>query len=151
MSPNPFAISDPFASRHFGSQRMRRIALYVFAAAALVQFGASASADERSLAQAQQKYEQERARCAQAPATEDRAACYKSAGAALQAAKEGRLDVAPHPFDANKTSRCDPLPPADRQDCIRRMNGEGTTSGSVSQGGIYRELDTTTTQPAPAR
>ena len=45
-------------------------------------------------------------------------------------------------FERNRLRRCDNQPPQDREDCIRRMNGEGTTSGSVQSGGIYRELVT---------
>ena len=39
--------------------------------------------------------------------------------------------------------RCVPLPPADQEDCVRRMQGEGTIIGSVEEGGIYRELHRT--------
>jgi hypothetical protein len=40
------------------------------------------------------------------------------------------------------------LPTADREDCIARMTGQGTTTGSAATGGVYREL--VTTQPAAA-
>ena len=39
--------------------------------------------------------------------------------------------------------RCVPLPAADQEDCVRRMNGEGIVRGSVEEGGIYRELHRT--------
>ena len=86
-------------------------------------------------------YQQERARCA-AQATEDRAACIREAGAALQASKRGQLDDSPASYEQNRLARCSYLRGDDRQDCERRMRGEGTVRGSVEGGGIYRELVT---------
>ncbi len=40
----------------------------------------------------------------------------------------------------NQSVRCAALPPDDREDCQRRMSGQGTTKGSAESGGIYREL-----------
>ena len=42
----------------------------------------------------------------------------------------------------NALKRCVPLPDAERKDCVARMQGQGTISGSVEGGGIYRELVT---------
>jgi hypothetical protein len=42
----------------------------------------------------------------------------------------------------NALRRCEPLHDADKQDCVARIQGQGTTSGSVAGGGIYRELVT---------
>jgi len=86
-------------------------------------------------------YQQERARCA-AQATEDRAACIREAGAALQASRRGQLDDNQTSYEQNRLARCSYLRGDDRQDCERRMRGEGTVSGSVEGGGIYRELVT---------
>ena len=61
--------------------------------------------------------------------------------AALQEAKRGGLSNEQAQFDRNRLARCDNQPPQDRAECVRRMN-EGTTSGSVEGGGIYRELVT---------
>ncbi len=77
-----------------------------------------------------------------AGADEDRAACLKEAGAALQAARRGDLEDNPGVYETNRLARCAYLPQGDREDCERRMKGEGTTSGSVEGGGIYRELRT---------
>jgi hypothetical protein len=49
--------------------------------------------------------------------------------------------------EQNRYARCDYLQGDDREYCIRRMNGEGTVSGSVESGGITRELRV----PVPAR
>lgn len=62
--------------------------------------------------------------------------------AARQEARRGLLARGENPaeFERNKVARCDPLPDEERGYCIRRMNGEGTISGSIEGGGIYREL-----------
>ncbi len=96
----------------------------------------------------QSAYDAELARCDSNRMTGDRAACIKSVEAGRQASREGRLDVAPHDFEQNKVSRCDALPDGDRALCLRRMQGEGTTSGSVGAGGISRDLTTETRTPA---
>ena len=50
----------------------------------------------------------------------------------------------------NALRRCEPLRDPDRQDCVARIRGEGTTSGSVAEGGIYRELVTREVGAMPA-
>lgn len=62
--------------------------------------------------------------------------------AARQEAREGKLARGDNPaeFERNRLARCDKHTGEDRDYCIRRMNGEGTVSGSVEGGGIYREL-----------
>ena len=101
-----------------------------------------AAADRNTLADAQERYQEERARCMSAQLDEDRAACLKEAGAARQAARRGELEDNPGIYETNRLARCVYLPKGDREDCERRMRGEGTTSGSVEGGGIYRELRT---------
>lgn len=66
----------------------------------------------------------------------------REAGAAKQEARQGILARGENPaeFERNKLARCDRHAGEDRDLCIRRMNGEGTVSGSVEGGGIYREL-----------
>jgi hypothetical protein len=61
---------------------------------------------------------------------------------AMQDMKRGRVEEDPAVYEKNRLMRCNYLPAGDRQDCERRMRGEGTTSGSVEGGGIYRELRT---------
>ncbi|TAK82501.1 MAG: hypothetical protein EPO20_20740 [Betaproteobacteria bacterium] len=95
-----------------------------------------------AFADARQTFQEERARCMSGPPDEDRAACLKEAGAALQAAKRGELQDNPGVYETNRLARCAYLPKGEREDCERRMQGEGTTSGSVEGGGIYRELRT---------
>ena len=88
------------------------------------------------------RYQRDRAACMNGDTNQDRATCLKEAGAARQEARRGGLTESSE-YERNKMARCDLQPANDRQDCIRRMNGEGTISGSVEGGGIYRELRTT--------
>jgi hypothetical protein len=66
----------------------------------------------------------------------------REAGAARDEARRGVLargeDAAE--FERNRLARCDRHQGLDRDLCIRRMNGEGTVSGSIEGGGLYREL-----------
>jgi len=120
------------------TMKTARIAL---AASLLGATAMSAAADRRS--DAQRQYQSDREACARGDTGQDRATCLREAGAALSEARRGRLgEGSESTFESNRMIRCDPLPAGDREDCIRRMNGEGTTSGSVKGGGIYRELRT---------
>jgi hypothetical protein len=71
---------------------------------------------------------------------QDRETCLKEAGAALEESKTGRLDGGQGSENQNALIRCNALPAGDRDACRRRIAGEGTTSGSVREGGIVREL-----------
>ena len=66
----------------------------------------------------------------------------REAQAAKQEAKRSGLtdnaDAAQR--EQNKYARCDVLSGDDREYCMRRMNGEGSVTGSVEGGGISREL-----------
>jgi hypothetical protein len=81
---------------------------------------------------------------------QDRATCLKELGAARGEAKHGNLTDAPSAYQNNALARCNGLPPADRQDCARRVSGDGSVSGSVKDGGILRETTTIVTEPQPA-
>ena len=118
------------------------LALSAFAAGALLVAGMAAAAGD-SLSEAQARYQQDRAACISGQSNQDRATCLREAGAALQEAKRGRSGDQPSSYEKNQLARCDRLAGEDRDDCLRRMRGEGTVSGSVEGGGIYRELRTT--------
>ena len=64
------------------------------------------------------------------------------AQAVQQEIRQGKLkeNATPEQREANKYARCDYLQGEDKEFCIRRMNGEGTVSGSVEGGGLLREL-----------
>ena len=107
----------------------------------------SVSAADRGNAGAQARYQQDRAACMNGTSNQDRATCLREAGAALQESKGNRLENGTSAYDQNRYLRCDPLPAGQRDDCVRRMSGEGTVSGSVESGGIYRELVTPAAKP----
>ena len=123
---------------------MRGASLSCIALAALTLATASVAADRSAGSGAQSIYKQDRAACMSGASNQDRATCLREAAAALQEAKAGNAGqgVRSNEQNQNRFRRCDPLPPGDRDDCIRRMSGEGTVSGSAQGGGIYRELVT---------
>jgi len=107
---------------------------------ALFSSGTAHSAGPAGAASPQKTYQYDRADCNSGIAGPDKAACLREAGAALQEAKSGKLADANTNFESNKVARCSYLREPDKSYCVRRMNGEGTASGSVEGGGILREL-----------
>src|SRR5687768_591470 len=89
-------------------------------------------------ADASGSYQQERTACLSGQTQQDRDTCLREAGAARGEAKRGNLTESPI-SNQNAQDRCNVLPPADRDDCIRRVQGGGTVSGSVDSGGVLRE------------
>jgi len=117
---------------------------YFILAAGLLAASSAFAANRADSADARARYQEERQRCMQS-ADEDQKACLREAGAALQAERRRQLegdDATQAQYEKNRLARCAYLPEADRPDCERRMRGEGTVSGSVEGGGIYRELRT---------
>ncbi|HJV52020.1 MAG TPA: hypothetical protein VJ652_11200 [Noviherbaspirillum sp.] len=94
------------------------------------------------------RYQSERAACDKAPPSQDRAACLREAAAARAEARHGQLNDAQTTYEQNALARCEALPAEERDACQRRTRGEGVTSGSVSEGGIYREYKEVTLPPA---
>jgi hypothetical protein len=127
------------------------LALLALLAASVPAAGAAGASHTREM----QRYQQERTRCMAIRVHGPRANCLSEASTAHQAALPAveELDPARYArYARNALERCKPLPEGDRQDCVLRMTGHGTTSGSVSGGGIYRELITRgPSQPAPGR
>lgn len=118
-----------------------------FARALLLLAAASASmavqaVTQADLAQAQQRFKQERALCLSGQSAQDRSTCLKEAGAALAEARRGGLDSDPALYQRNQQQRCDSLRGDDQRDCLARMRGRGSSQGSVAGGGILRELVT---------
>ena len=122
---------------------MRSIRVAVLCAAgSLLLASAALAAGRGNQAEAQATYNSDRAACMSGQSGQDRATCLKEAGAALVEAKRAGLNDGQADYERNRLQRCDSQPVEDRPDCVRRMNGEGTTSGSVKGGGITRELVT---------
>ena len=62
--------------------------------------------------------------------------------APIRGTQPSHPDENPAQLMRNALKRCEALREPDRQDCVLRMQGQGTTTGSVAGGGIYRELVT---------
>ena len=122
------------------SSSIRTLLALAAAAASSSAFAAGSAAS----AEANARYQQEKAVCLSGQSNQDRATCLREAGAALALAQSGQKvqDDASATLARNATKRCDGLPDPDRQACMARMQGKGSTSGSVAGGGIYRELVT---------
>lgn len=121
-------------------------AVVLFAAGSMLVASSAFAAGRGGLSEAQATYNRDRAACMRGDTNQDRATCLKEAGAAFQEAKRGGLATNTSELERNRLLRCDQPPPADRAECVRRMN-EGTTSGSTEGGGVLRELVT----PVPAK
>ncbi len=94
--------------------------------------------------EAQRVYQQERARCLLGESNQPRDTCLKEAAAAYAEARRGTLESAPaSELARNATLRCQVHPPAERDDCIRRIEGPGHVEGSVGGGGLLRRSETT--------
>lgn len=134
----------------------RSLAISVAAAALLVCTAtAGAATSDRPVGKAelnaaQARYKQDVAVCNSGHSNQDRATCLREAGAALANARRGLLDDGGANYQRNQSQRCTPLPQEQRADCIARMQGGGTTSGSVAGGGVYRELVTVEVGAVPA-
>ena len=118
----------------------------ISAAATLATLTLSATAFAADTAKVQ--YDAERARCLSGTTGQDQASCLKSAGAAYDLAKAGRLNDPNADYRDNALRRCATLPAADKADCESRVDGQGTSSGSVKDGGIVKETITRNVNPS---
>lgn len=101
----------------------------------------ASAADAGSAEPIRQQYQADRAACLSGRTGEDLKDCLREAGAAAQAARQGKLLEGPDEnFRQNALARCAPLPPEQREACRMRIEGAGTVTGSVEGGGLYREL-----------
>lgn len=121
---------------------LRRPSHAVWMLAAVLWSSTTMAVAASALSDARLRYQRERAQCLEVNASAARAVCLQEAGAALAEARRGGLDTDPSVFEKNARLRCEPLPADDRRDCLARMQGQGTTTGSVTGGGVYRELVT---------
>ena len=77
-------------------------------------------------------YQRERAACLSMASAEDRATCLREAAAAQAQRRRGAAPEDTSAFERNALLRCDALSGDERTDCVARMQGQGSTSGSVS-------------------
>ncbi|MFP5405877.1 MAG: hypothetical protein ACLGHY_05905 [Gammaproteobacteria bacterium] len=119
--------------------RARQLAMVLLSCGALWSLSAAQAATSGNKSAAEKRYQEDRALCMSGLSAEDKKTCLREAGAALQAARAGKLAESRSPnYEQNALARCNVLPPADRPSCEAMMR-EGSTQGSVESGGIYRE------------
>lgn len=130
--------------------KLVRLSVAIAAALALFEISAAPAAQRSgsAMSDAQATYQQDRSACLNGRSAQDQATCLKEAGAARAAAQRGNLTDGPGQLRRNAKDRCSALSGGERSDCLARMNGQGTVSGSVEGGGILREK--VTIEPSPA-
>ena len=116
-------------------QRQRGIRLLVFV---LPAFCAAAQDPAETL----RRHAEDRQACLSAASQQSQQACMQEAKAVRALPVEATPSVSPEQLQRHRLLRCAPLHGEDRQDCIARMQGQGTVSGSVAGGGVLRELVT---------
>jgi hypothetical protein len=113
-----------------------------------------ATAGTKTPSAADAQYEQDRQACmAQAGGEVSRQACLREAGAARQAARhgDGLVDPAPPQLQRNALARCEVhTNPVDHDACVRMVQGEGASQGSVQEGGVIRQTITVMEPVSPA-
>ena len=124
------------------SKTFRLYGLIVLALGAVI-CTTPAHSSGNDLSSAKATYQKDRALCNSGQTNQDRATCLKEAGAAYAEAKRGRLSDEGASYEKNALARCKALPQKDRHACQLRIRGEGSTDGSVEEGGIYRQIETT--------
>ncbi len=87
-------------------------------------------------------YRQERAWCMANTVDVARFDCLKNSAAAQVERRRNTLDTNGSNYRANAIMRCDVFEGEDRAICQSRVLGLGKISGSVLNGGIFREIET---------
>jgi hypothetical protein len=106
----------------------------------------SLAAHADTLADARTRYADDMAACTHLMDSDDLKTCRLEAKNALAEAKRQQLDDTPDAaYSNNYNQRCDVHTGDERAACEARMRGEGSTQGSVAEGGILRE----TVRPMP--
>jgi hypothetical protein len=93
-----------------------------------------------STADAASRYQRERATCLDGQSAQDRTTCLREATAAQSQRRKGAAAEDSSSYERNALQRCDTLQGDERKACVARIQGQGSTSGSVSGGGVLREL-----------
>lgn len=112
--------------------------LAVLASASVLAVNKGGSLDPKAL------YQRDSAACSGIRDPDARANCLSEASTRYASTKPTLPEERDEVLMRNALRRCEPLPEVQRNDCVARMQGHGTTSGSVAGGGIYRELVTVT-------
>jgi hypothetical protein len=107
------------------------------------------AAEPQASTDAQAVHKREVAVCASGASRQGRETCMREAEAAFAQNRRGALADRRVDYQRNASQRCEALQGSERTACTARMNGQGSTSGSVADGGVYRELTTRTVGPVP--
>jgi hypothetical protein len=116
-------------------------------------FGASpamGAGPSSAAAASEARYQRDAAVCLSRGYKGARNECLSDASTARASREPVTIDPDPGRYARNALQRCEALKEPDRGDCVARMQGQGTTSGSVAGGGIYRELVTREVVVVPA-
>jgi hypothetical protein len=83
------------------------------------------------------------------PQSTERANCLSEASTRFSMTQPSKPQEAPEILARNALRRCESLPPADKTECVARMQ-HGSVSGSVAGGGVLRQLVTREVVTDPA-
>lgn len=98
------------------------------------------AAQDRS--ERQRRFDADRQACLTGKSSQNFESCMKEAKAVFEERPGANPPVSAEQLQRNAQLRCEALTGEDRTACLARMRGEGTVSGSVSGGGVLRELTT---------
>lgn len=108
----------------------------------------SATTDAATNARAQ--YARDVAHCRSLrPQSTERANCLSEASTRFSMTQPAKPQEAPEILARNALRRCESLPPADKTECVARMQ-HGSVSGSIAGGGVLRQLVTREVVTDPA-
>jgi hypothetical protein len=107
----------------------------------------SVAAQDRS--EKQRRFEADRQACLGGKTGQTYASCMREAHAVLADPASSTAPVSAEQLQRNALARCDAQTGDEQVACIARIRGEGTVSGSVTGGGVLRELVTTEIVPTP--
>jgi len=143
-----WCLQEPYPLRQRAAQTHAPMALHLcgLALAAVVALLSAApaafAADKAAPMSAKARLQHDRAVCARIQDQGVRDECLSEASTQYAGTQPSHPDENPAQLMRNVLKRCEALRGPDRQDCVLRMQGQGTTTGSVAGGGIYRELVT---------
>ena len=116
--------------------------LVIAALAALAALPALAAGPTGAAVDPKARYAKESAACSRIAEHGARANCLSEASTRLAATQPTPPGEDAAVLRQNAIKRCEALPEPERKECLLRMDGQGTVSGSVEGGGVLRELVT---------
>ena len=116
--------------------------LVIAALAALAVLPALAAGPSGAAVDPKARYAKESAACSRIAEHGARANCLSEASTRLAATQPTPPGESAELLRQNAIKRCEVLPEPERKECLLRMQGQGTVSGSVEGGGVLRELVT---------